>query len=218
MGKTDRDWVPHSEMGLLNMMDRWTTVLSTPAKWASYGWPREECEVVVQVMGAFRAERETYIEDDSTERRFIKNQGKKTAIAAMRLFASAYVRSNKRVPLEEKLYLGVNPRVDRPTPVAKPEMGAPFTMSRGAFMQAVIRHGPKPYGMSGAVFRYAALPPLAPAPLHDALTAMAFLTKPVERLDFSPDLKGHILYGAMSWLSRSGKEGPISEVRSLVLG
>jgi len=123
------DWMPRSEQGQLDLMERWTEVLPVAAKQTAYGWPAGDCADVVQGITDYRTARDNYIEDDSSEKLRIKNERKHEAVRLVREFAAGFVRSNKRVPPEEKEYLGLTPKDTVKSEVQTPDTAPLFSMS-----------------------------------------------------------------------------------------
>jgi len=214
--KTHGDWLPGSHEKVLEMADSWVSYI-TAERAAAWGIPAAD-------LTAFTAKRDlarTKLAATTGE-----NRGPKATEACNEAFdglAADMRRLKKRHfflnPLSGDDFIALNLQVPdgERTTIPVPTEDAPFSMKHGVFMQIVLRHGARPYGCNGALFRYVVLPPGSPEPSYEQLTLSRLLTRPVEYLEFDVSLKGHTLYGSLQWQQNKAAKGPPTDIQSIVL-
>jgi hypothetical protein len=70
------DWVPTKEQDLVDLCQKWVTILSDSAKITAYGWDQTECTGVLGKITAFLTARSDYEADNSTAKRIVKDEAK----------------------------------------------------------------------------------------------------------------------------------------------
>jgi hypothetical protein len=109
------DWIPKTEQDFVDLCLIWVAILGDSVKIAAYGWDPAECAAVLGLINAFLTARSEYKADKTPEKRLIKDEAMGEAIDAMRDFANASIRYNKKMSDAAKLALGVHPKDTTPT-------------------------------------------------------------------------------------------------------
>ena len=109
------DWVPTREQDLVDLCQKWAVVLSDSAKITAFGWDQLECTEVLARVNGFLAARTAYETDNSTGNRMAKDEAKGEAVDAMRDFANASIRFNKKMDDPAKMVMGIHPKDTTPT-------------------------------------------------------------------------------------------------------
>jgi len=211
------DWLPGRREAVLEMADGWLAYL-TPARAAAWGVPAAETGELAAKRAAAGSALSAAVGPDGSPR--MRTACRAAFADLKRLMRRVKNHHFHKPELEDGDFtaLGLSVPGSPRAPVPPPEREAPFSMRPHAYMQVAIRHGRKLYGCTGALFRYAVLPPGAPEPLHEQLAESALLTRIVEYMEFPDTQEGYTLYGSLQWQNGKGDKGPPTPVQSLVLG
>jgi hypothetical protein len=218
------DWVPSREQDLADLAARWKAALSDPAKQAEYGWAAAECTALTAKIDGFLAARTAYEAADSTSNRIVKDEAKGDMIDAMRDFANASVRFNKRIPEQVKNGLGIRKGDATPTrsepPSAQPETVVENTVNHYEHKIRALNRGrndsSKPEGVHGV--RYAwQVGGERPAKGED-LPKSKFSQRTFFIVTHTEADKAKTAFYATCYENSRGDEGPWSPVEEAVIG
>jgi hypothetical protein len=109
------DWIPAREQDLVDLAEKWKAGLSDAAQITAFGWDSAECARVVGKITVFLTARTTYETDNSTGNRIAKDEAKGEMVDAMRDFANASIRFNKKMSESDKQVYGIYPADTTPT-------------------------------------------------------------------------------------------------------
>jgi len=215
-----RDWIPTNEQGQLDLMARWLDVLGNPSKQTDYAWPSDECSDVITAIVRYQSARSAYVEDNSSGNLTAKNERKVEAIHLMREFAAGHVRPSKKVPQEQKEFLGLPRRDSTKSRVETPKYPPHYSMSNHGYLiiRFEIREGDAvsffiPAGYNGAVCHFA----LADEPITDVrlLVRSVLFNTAIYDFQLPPEAEGKILSCSLEWETSSNLHGPQSPIQSI---
>jgi hypothetical protein len=138
------DWIPTREQDLVDLCEKWKTVLEDPAKATAYGWVQTEVTEVLGKITAFLTARGAYEADNSTAKRIAKDEAKEEAVDAMRDFANSSVRFNKNMDDAAKLDMGIHPKdttqTAHGTPASQPDTVVENTVNHYEHRLRALNH------------------------------------------------------------------------------
>jgi hypothetical protein len=138
------DWIPGREQDFVDLAARWKAGLSDAAKITAFAWDQAECAAAAGKIDAFLTARAAYDSDNSTAKRLAKDEAKGEAVDAMREFANAAVRFNKKMRDEDKLVYGIHPKDTTPTahgtPSSQPDTEVENTRNHYEHLIRAINH------------------------------------------------------------------------------
>jgi len=216
-GNKGRDWLPVRREAIIEMADDWLAYITTERATA-WGIPAAELTELTAKRGTAQTKLTASTGPDGSPR--VKAECN-TAFAELKSLMRHMKNHHFQKPeLSDGDFtaLGLAIPDNTRTPVPKPEAEAPFTLKREGYMQALVHHGKRPYGVNGALLRYVVLAPGAPAPGFEQLSESMLLTRINEYLDFPDTLEGHTLYASLQWQNDKGEKGPPAPIQHLVLG
>jgi hypothetical protein len=114
-----KDWIPTQEDVLVKLVGVWQTRLASSPSQAAYGWVVSECTATAAALAAFMTAYTTYQGSRTQGYHDLKEEAKKTAIAAMRKFANERICSNEKMNTRQREELGIFPHDPEPAPVPK---------------------------------------------------------------------------------------------------
>jgi hypothetical protein len=228
----NNDWLPLREQDLSDLLTKWNKWLNDSTKRAAFDWDDTECSALALKIGNFLTASSEYRAVDSTAHLIVKKVAKKIVVAAVRNFANSYIRFNRKMMAEDKLFLGIHERSTHKTPQASPTDHVDFLLSLDAQSHSVradyridgeVGHSKGRY--HGVGVRFWVLPLDAPPPItadDSAWRSEVNTATPWKHTFDSSDL-GMRLHIAMRWENNSVGKGPIvgwgpwSAIRSVVI-
>jgi hypothetical protein len=216
------DWLPSRERDLADLCKKWQAGLADPAVKTAFGWDSADCAGTLGAVNAFLDALAAYNGDNSTKNRLIKDEARDAAKHAMRDFANAGIRYNKKMTDADRLDYGVRPGDHTPTPSGRPETYPEAEVDTSVIRQLTIRFWDsatkkraKPAGVHGAEIRWALrdTPPSSEAELvnSDFDTASPFT------LGFDEADRGRRVYFCLRWESTTNLKGPFGEISMAVI-
>ncbi|MDR2092199.1 MAG: hypothetical protein LBP58_02625 [Azoarcus sp.] len=202
---THRTWLPGTEDGLVTLMAAWKTRLTDTAAQTAYGWVAQDCTATNTTLTAFITARTTYQSTRTKANHDMKEEARKTAIAAMRNFANRYIRYNAKMNTAQKEELGIFPRDTVPSPVPVPEKGpASRVETRGELPGEVKVYTTeaKPYGTVSIEGAFGVLEARAQDP--EELPHRSVFTHSPWIYQCAPDEHGKTFYYALRWVTNEG--------------
>jgi hypothetical protein len=150
-----------------------------------------------------------------------KNEAGAAGRRVLRGFNNEFILYSSLVSDQDRVDLGNRLR-NPPSPISSPVTRPEFTIrlldlrrlglffwNQGSASRA------KPYGMNGAVVYWAVLG-RPPAGIEE-LTNTALATRSPYILEFTDQQRGKMVYIAMRWQNKTGKEGPASEIQNSII-
>ncbi|MDR3325333.1 MAG: hypothetical protein LBS82_05045, partial [Spirochaetaceae bacterium] len=110
------DWIPNREQDLVDLLVFWDEALGNSEKRAAYGWSAPDCGAIVIKIAKFLEARTEYHNNKTKGNRLDKDAKKAILVAAMRDFANTSIRWNKKIPIQDRLNLGVGLKDETDTP------------------------------------------------------------------------------------------------------
>jgi hypothetical protein len=215
--KEHRDWMPYRREGIIEMADAWLAYITTERATA-WGIPAAELTELTAKRGAAQTKLTASTGPDGSPRLRVECN---TAFAELKSLMRHIKNHHFHKPeLSDGDFTALGlaiPDTTR-TPVPTPVEEAPFSMKREGYMQALVHHGKRPYGVNGALLRYVVLAPGSNPPTFEQLSESMLLTRINEYLDFPDTLEGHTLYASLQWQNDKGDKGPPAPIQHLVLG
>jgi hypothetical protein len=218
------DWVPTKEQDLVDLIQKWIIVLTDTAKQTAFGWDSTECAEIANKLTAFLTARGVYETDNSTAHRLAKDEAKDEAVDAMRDFANASVRFNKKMSDEDKLVMGIRPAdtipTTHPTPTSQPDTAVDNTANHFEHKVRALNRGrndtSKPADAYGV--RYAwQVGGEKPASGED-LPKTKFSRKTTHIVTHTEADKAKTAYYATCYENSKGDTGPWSPITEAVIG
>jgi hypothetical protein len=217
------DWIPGREQDLVDLVQKWVTVLPDSAKVTAFGWEQTEVTSVLGKINAFLTARAAYEVDNSTAKRLAKDEAKEEAVDALRDFANSSVRFNKKMDDPAKLFMGIRLKDTTPTthavPASQPETAVENTPNHFEHKVMALNHegkAAKPADAYGV--RYAwQVGGTKPASGAD-LPKTKFSRKPIHVVTHTEADKAKTAYYATCYENGKGETGPWSPVEEAVIG
>ncbi|MDR1128732.1 MAG: hypothetical protein LBL20_05415 [Treponema sp.] len=215
-------WLPRREQDLADLCVKWKAGLESTANVKAFGWDQVEATAVLDIIDGFLDTRTAYGNNNSTRNRVVKDAARRKAKEALRDFANASIRYNKRMKEEDKRYYGIRTRDPVSTPVSRPttypEAEADTSVIRQIrihFWDSVTKKRGKPYGVFAAEIRWAILDHV-PASVKELVNSSLDTTTPFA-LTFDESQRGQRLYFCLRWKSTTTLNGPDGEIYSAII-
>ncbi|MDR0600483.1 MAG: hypothetical protein LBG84_10465 [Treponema sp.] len=213
------DWFPTRELEQIDMMRKWKAGLANAAYRTQFKWDDEDCTVLIAAIDAALDAHAAYEADKTPEKRLAKDHALGQASAAIRDFANAHIRYNKRMPPEKRLEFGIRERDGEPSGGGEPATRANITDLKplgGAAVEIRFQDEDTPHSWAipaaynGCLLAYAA----GPEKVDDyaLLTTTELMTHHIWRLELPPSAVGQWLSLAVRWQSHTGIKGRWSEI------
>jgi hypothetical protein len=219
------DWVPTKEQDFVDLCRKWAAILADAAKIAACGWDAAECARVLGLINGFLSARNDYEADNSTAKRLAKDEAKGETIDALRDFANASIRFNKKMDDPAKLVMGIHPKDTTPTahgtPGSQPGTEVENTRSHYEHRVRAMNTGrgdhSKPADAYGV--RYAwQVGGEKPASGGDIKGGTKFSRKTTLIVQHTEADKGKTAYYSTCYENGKGDAGPWSPVEEAVIG
>ncbi|MDR2910984.1 MAG: hypothetical protein LBV47_06435 [Bacteroidales bacterium] len=218
------EWLSRSDEGFYEQCGKWAAMLGDETARALYKWDVDQCAAVALSIAAFTGAFEVYRAVNSTSNRISKDETKKTASAAMRMFAASSVRYNLRMADSARFALGIRPRDTTFTPHPRPTSRPNTIIRRTAnyFEHKVsalnIENGKasKPAGVYGVrfVWQVGGERPVSGTAIFNG----RFSRRPVITVAYDEIERGKTVYYASCYENAKGEAGPWSPVAEAYIG
>ena len=217
------DWLPKREQDLVDLCHQWQQIVANTVLQTSFGWNPQDCEDVLALIEHFLDSRDSYEQNQTPENRVAKDNNREIARNAMRDFANASIRFNKRMADQDWLPLGVKPHDGEPSRhgVITEEVDAETDTSvvrrlsfrywvKGSSSHAKPEHA---YGIECAFARL----DHAPASIAELIHRQLSTSSPMI-LHFNEDERGGRVYFCFRWIGTTqDTEGAWSEIYSAIV-
>jgi hypothetical protein len=197
----------------------WAAWLSDTEKQAAFGWDAAGCTALAAVLNAFLAAQADYEADKTSEKKLTRDEAWDAADTAMRDFANASVRYNRKMTDAQKAHLGIRIKDSTPTKVDVPQTRPVIAevQSLGGFRERLHFHDEAtpdsravPYGCNGCLVNYAWGTERVTD--YNALTSTTLLTRSPETITLPPEAERAWFSCAARWQNGKGKLGPWSDI------
>ncbi|MDR0525019.1 MAG: hypothetical protein LBG90_04015 [Spirochaetaceae bacterium] len=217
------DWIPGREQDLIDLIQKWGTVLADSGKAGAFAWDSGEVTEVLGKINGFLAARRAYEGDNSTAKRLAKDEAKEEAVDAMRDFANASIRFNKKMDDPAKLLLGIRLKDSTPTahapPASQPETAVENTLNHFEHRVKALNHegqASKPGDAYGVRFAWQVG---REKPLSGGdLPKTKFSRKTTHVVTHTEADKGKPAYYATCYENSKGENGPWSPIEEAFIG
>jgi hypothetical protein len=218
------DWLPSREQDLADLAARWQVILGDPAKVKAYGWVQVEVTTVLDSIDAFLTARTAHEADNSTAKRIVKDEARGEMVDAMRDFANASIRFNKKMTDADREALGIHAKdgvmTTHPAPTAQPDTVVDTTANHFEHKIRALNRGrsdtSKPDGVHGVRYGWQVG---GEKPLRgEDLPKSQFSRKTSLVISHSEADKGQTVYYATCYENAKGDQGPWSPVEEAIIG
>jgi hypothetical protein len=220
-----RDWIPKREQDFVDLCEKWIAVLLDPVKVAEYGWVQAECDAVADTIHTFLTARNAYETDNSSANRLTKDEARENAVNAMRDFANASIRFNKKMDDAAKLAMGVHPQDTTPTihgrPTSQPDTVVENTVNHFEHKVKALNHATNKAGKPADAYgvRYAwQVGGERPASGEKIMGKTLFSRKASHIVTHNEADKATTCYYATCYENSRGDQGSWSPVEEAVIG
>jgi hypothetical protein len=218
------DWIPSREGDLVDLAgQKWAPWLVDTGKQTAYAWDTVDCASLTAKITEFITRRNSYHTDNSSEKRIAKDDAKEMTIDAMRDFARQFVRFNKRMPKDAKMFMGM-PADDKPssphnTPSSQPDTDVLPTTNHYEHKVRALNHGTgstsKPEDAYGVRFGWQRGGD-RPASGGD-LPKSKFSRRTTVTVTHTEADKGQTVYYATCYENSKGEMGPWSPITEAII-
>jgi hypothetical protein len=154
---------------------------------------------------------------DTAEKSRVRKSSEKT----LRTFIKRFLRYPP-VTAQDRANMGIPEHDTTRTAIGVPQTRPEFSIVVKDFRRLAVpfrdqgsASKARPYGLSGAVIRWAVLDKPPPGP--KALTSFALATRTPYILNFAEEERGKTVYIAMQWQNEKGDVGGFSEIQSAII-
>jgi hypothetical protein len=227
-----RDWIPHGEQDLVDLIHQWNFILPDTEKQTAFGWDADECSAVLLKLADYLNARTEYKAVPTSGNWLAKDEAKWTAVHAMRSFSNSSVRFNTKMTAADKLLLGVHTPDTTPTPKPTPTDYVDFEISTLLSDHRVIakyrirgstKRGKGPYHAVEIRYYVRALDAAAPLDANEEGWHSESNTASPWLKTFPGTDAGKRLYLVMRWVNsassgtKTSGKGPWSEIVGIII-
>lgn len=212
------EWIPTTESKVAKLSKAWVLVMDEEGAYTKYRWDPELAHETREKIGKYLDARALFSSVDSTGNRILRNETKKEAIAAMRLFANSSVRYNRHMDEAAKQAMGICPPDKTQTPQRRPTLRPNMAVERtpSLYQHRLKALNPensknaKPDGVHGVRFAWQVG---GERPISGQIIINGqFSRKPILMRTYSEMEKNQVVWYACCYENTRGEAGPWSPV------